>query len=177
MALGKVDVVVLGLLAQGPVHGYDLLERFRARGMGRWVEIGRASVYQALRRLEREGLVVGRDAPGVEGPERRVYRLTRTGREHLRRDLPALAGRVGPYEGPGGPALGFLRLLPPSEARAAVAGRERGLRELVAAVEAEAAGTPDPVDRAMLGLQAALVRAELDRLPALRRALGRAPAR
>ena len=59
MATSKVEVVVLGLLAEEPLYGYDLLERFRARSMGFWVEIGKASVYQALRRLERDGLIGG----------------------------------------------------------------------------------------------------------------------
>jgi len=43
--VSKVEVVVLGLLAEEPQYGYDLLERFRSRGMGFWVEVGKASVY------------------------------------------------------------------------------------------------------------------------------------
>lgn len=174
MGFGKLDVVVLGLLAEGPVHGYDLLERFRARGMGRWVAVGRASVYQALRRLEREGLVAGRDAPGVEGPERRVYRLTRAGRGRLRRGLVALLAEAGPYEAPATTALGFLRLLPPAEARAAIAERERVLGDLVERLDAEAARIPYAGDRAMLDLQASLARAELAWLASARRSLARA---
>ncbi|HXF71356.1 MAG TPA: PadR family transcriptional regulator, partial [Actinomycetota bacterium] len=123
--LGKVDLVALGLLAEGPAHGYELLERARARRADRWVPVGRASVYQALRRLERAGLVAGRDAPGLEGPERRVYRLTAAGRERLLRGLEALAAEVGPYEAPGTTALGFLSLLEPARARAALAARKR----------------------------------------------------
>ncbi len=172
MELGKVDLVTLGLLAEGPAHGYELLERARARGIVRWATVGRASVYQALRRLERAGLVAGRDAPGLEGPERRVYRLTRAGRERLERGLGALAPEVGPYEGPGTAALGFLRLLGPARARAALAARERALRDLSTRLDAEAAAADRP-DRAMLELQAALVRAELAWVAQARRSLAR----
>ena len=37
MVTSKVEVVVLGLLAEEPLYGYDLLERFRTRSMGFWV--------------------------------------------------------------------------------------------------------------------------------------------
>ncbi|HWO69162.1 MAG TPA: PadR family transcriptional regulator [Actinomycetota bacterium] len=174
MELGKVDLVTLGLLADGPAHGYQLLERARERRVARWARIGRASVYQALRRLERAGLIVGRDAPGVEGPERRVYRLTRTGRERLGRGLEALAREVGPYEAPGSVALGFLRLLGPARARAALAAREGALHDLALRLDAEARAAADPADRAMLGLQAALARAEVAWIASARRSLARA---
>src|SRR5215207_8706016 len=48
----RVETVVLGLLAERPMHGYDVLERFRQRGLGFWTELGRASVYQVLKPLE-----------------------------------------------------------------------------------------------------------------------------
>ena len=83
MTVSKVEVVVLGLLADEPMHGYDLLERFRTRSMGFWVEVGKASVYQVLKRLEREGSIAGKTQEGTDGPDRRVYRLTRQGRQRL----------------------------------------------------------------------------------------------
>ena len=54
MEVARVDVVVLGLLAEEPLHGYELIERFRSRALGRWSEVGRASVYQAMKRLEQD---------------------------------------------------------------------------------------------------------------------------
>ena len=89
----KVEVVVLGRLAEEPLYGYDLLERFRTRSMGLWVEIGKASVYQVLRRLERDGSVVGRSQDGPEGPDRRVYRITRAGRDRLEEGSRIGSGR------------------------------------------------------------------------------------
>src|SRR5882724_521258 len=94
----KVEVVALGLLAEEPLYGYELLERFRTRSMGFWVEIGKASVYQVLRRLERDGSVAGRAQDGPEGPDRRVYRITRAGRDRLEKGLSERAGSLEPYE-------------------------------------------------------------------------------
>ena len=52
MTVSKVEVAVLACLAEAPLHGYDLLERMKARSMDLWAELGKASVHQALRRLE-----------------------------------------------------------------------------------------------------------------------------
>ena len=88
MAVSKVEVVVLGLLAEEPLYGYELLERFRARSMGFWVEVGKASVYQVLRRLEREGLHRRTRARG--------RRRTRSARvSHLEIGARSSHGRLG----------------------------------------------------------------------------------
>src|SRR5256885_15148680 len=97
MAMTHVDVLVLGLLAEEPLYGYQLLERYRARSMELWAPSGRASVYQALRRLEREGLVSGKSQGGSAGPDRRVHRPTRSGRDRLREALLDRFGAPGPH--------------------------------------------------------------------------------
>jgi DNA-binding PadR family transcriptional regulator len=115
----KVEIAVLGLLAEQPMHGYDLLERARARSMGFWTELSRASVYQVLKRLERDGLVAGRAQEGREGPDRRVFRITKAGRTRLAEGAVETAGALVPAETPAGVALGIAHSLPASAARAA----------------------------------------------------------
>jgi DNA-binding PadR family transcriptional regulator len=179
MQVPKVELVVLGLLAEEPMHGYDLLERFRARSMGFWVEIGKASVYQALARLESRGLVAGKDQGGITGPDRRVFRITRSGRARLSKGLAERFGELEPYEAEGGTALGFAHLLPAAEARAAVAARERAVRDLLEAVRAERTRTSAErgpgrlVSNASLDRQEALSTAELAWLKGFRASLGR----
>ena len=179
MKTSKVEVVVLGLLAEGPLWGYDLLERFRARSMGFWVEIGKASVYQALRRLERDGLIGGRSQEGPEGPDRRVYRITRAGRDRLRRGLSERVASLEPYETDGGLALGFAHLLSASAAREAVDEREASVRDLLDAIKTERArvsvdkGSGQVVSTAMLNRQEALAKAELVWIKGFRSDLGR----
>jgi DNA-binding PadR family transcriptional regulator len=176
VALAKVELVVLGLLAEQPLHGYELLERFRSRSMGLWVEIGRASVYQALARLERRGLAAGRSQDGTEGPDRRVFRITPAGRARLQQGVLEDAGRSTPYESVAGTALGFLHLLPPAQARSAAEARERSVRDLLARIQGERERTaapqpPSGPDR-MLDRQEALARAELTWLRGFRASLG-----
>ena len=179
MKTSKVEVVVLGLLAEEPLYGYDLLERFRARSMGFWVEVGKASVYQALRRLERDGLINGRSQEGPEGPDRRVYRITKTGRDRLKHGLSERFASLEPYETDGGLALGFAHLLSASDARKAVDERETAVRDLLDAIKTERArvaadkGPGRAVSTAMLQRQESLAKAELAWIKGFRSDLGR----
>ncbi len=179
MATSKVEVVVLGLLAEEPLYGYDLLERFRSRSMGFWVEVGKASVYQALRRLERDGLINGRSQDGPDGPDRRVYRITKAGRDRLTSGLSERVATLEPYETEGGMALGFAHLLSASDARKAVDGRETAIRDLLDAIRTERArvfadkGPGRSVSTAMLQRQESLAKAELAWIKGFRSDLGR----
>jgi DNA-binding PadR family transcriptional regulator len=177
MSVPKVELVVLGLLAEEAMHGYDLLERFRQRSMGFWVEIGKASVYQALARLERKGSIAGRDRQSVSGPDRRVYRITRSGRARLDAGLAERFGVLAPYEDEAGTALGFADLLSAGEVRAALDARERSVSDLLEAVRGERAkalagrGRGRIVGDALLDRQEALAEAELAWLKRSRSAL------
>jgi DNA-binding PadR family transcriptional regulator len=179
LATSKVEVVVLGLLAEEPLYGYDLLERFRTRSMGFWIEIGKASVYQALRRLERDALINGRSQDGPDGPDRRVYRITKAGRDRLKSGLSERFGSLEPYETDGGLALGFAHLLPASDARKAVDARETAIRDLLDAIKTERArvtadkGPGRSVSTAMLQRQETLAKAELAWIKGFRSDLGR----
>src|SRR5437660_5656163 len=67
---------VLGLLAEEPLHGYEVKTRFEEMLGGTWkVNIG--SVYQVLQRLERDGLVEATGDRGDRG--RQAYRATIAG--------------------------------------------------------------------------------------------------
>lgn len=80
---------LLLLLREQPSHGYELLERLRPFGFARSDPGG---LYRALRALEEAGLVRSGWEPSREGPDRRIYELTRAGTEELHRRAKALAG-------------------------------------------------------------------------------------
>lgn len=78
---GHLDGLVLAVLASGPAHGYGLIELLRERSGG-FFELPEGSVYPALHRLERAGLVEsGWSADG--GRRRCVYELTAKGRRAM----------------------------------------------------------------------------------------------
>ena len=74
--------VLLGLLAAGPRHGYDL-KRAHDDRLPRAKPLAYGQVYATLGRLERDGLVseAGQDREG--GPDRTSYEITDDGRQHL----------------------------------------------------------------------------------------------
>lgn len=88
---------VLGLLAEGPSHGYELKAHFEASIGPQWGELNIGHLYQILERLERDGLVTGRAIHQGDRPNKVVYRLTRRGREALQDWLGSPAPRPRGY--------------------------------------------------------------------------------
>lgn len=79
VAGGQLDLLLLAVIGKGPIHGYAIIEALRERSSGAF-ELPEGSVYPALYRMERAGLVKSRTKL-VEGRRRRLYELTAAGRE------------------------------------------------------------------------------------------------
>jgi DNA-binding PadR family transcriptional regulator len=78
---GHLDGILLAVLEPGPSHGYAIMEALRTRSGGA-VDLPTGTVYPALHRLERGGLVhAAWSSEG--GRKRRVYELTPAGRNAL----------------------------------------------------------------------------------------------
>lgn len=81
--MSKNELVVLGLLNQKPMHGYQLHQEIEKTGMELWAEVNLSSIYNTLNRLEDNEMVEAkREKPG-KMPERSVYRITKKGKEEL----------------------------------------------------------------------------------------------
>lgn len=74
---GHLDVLLLAALRDGPAHGYAVIVAVRSRSRGIF-DLAEGTVYPALHRLERAGLLESWWTD-YEGRRRRVYRLTTTG--------------------------------------------------------------------------------------------------
>ncbi len=74
---GDVRTALLSLLADRPMHGYDLIRELEERSGGAW-RPSPGSVYPTLQMLEDEGLVTGSEQDG-----KRVYTITDAGRSGL----------------------------------------------------------------------------------------------
>src|ERR1700747_2516078 len=88
--LNPSDYVVLGMTGLGARSGYEIKQTVELSIRFFWT-ISPAQVYPSLAKLEREGLLTGRDEPQGNRP-RRVYERTRAGsralREWMRRSEP-----------------------------------------------------------------------------------------
>jgi PadR family transcriptional regulator PadR len=78
---GHLDALILAVLEREPLHGYAVMEALQRRSEGA-LDLPTGTVYPALRRLERAGLLHG-DWSTVGGRERRTYHLTAAGTKAL----------------------------------------------------------------------------------------------
>jgi transcriptional regulator len=83
-ARGHVDLLILAALENGPAHGYALVDTLRDQSDGVF-DLAEGTIYPALYRLERQGLVTSSWEEG-RTRRRRVYRLTRSGTAQLQVD-------------------------------------------------------------------------------------------
>ena len=78
---GHLDGLILAVLADGPLHGYAVIQKLQSRSNGTF-ELPEGTVYPVLHRLEAAGLLSSQWSEG-EGRRRRIYELTRRGRGEL----------------------------------------------------------------------------------------------
>ncbi|WP_448954148.1 PadR family transcriptional regulator [Labrys neptuniae] len=111
-------LAVLALLIEAPMHPYRMQQLLKSRGKEEVINIRqRASLYQTIERLEREGLIAASGVERGEGrPDRTVYMVTPLGRTVALDWLRAMLAE--PHnEFPEFPvAMSFLPLLSPEEA-------------------------------------------------------------
>ena len=92
MGRGDVRAAVLALLAERPMHGYQIIQEIDERSGGSW-KPSPGSVYPTLQLLTDEGLVVSEESGG-----RKTYALTEEGRQVAE----AAGEKSAPWEGQGG---------------------------------------------------------------------------
>lgn len=80
---GHLDLLLLAILAEGPAHGYAVIESLRNRSNGTF-DLPEGTIYPALHRLENQGLLHSswlEDSPR----RKRIYQLTPKGHQMLAR--------------------------------------------------------------------------------------------
>lgn len=75
------ELLVLGLVAEMPRHGYELEQVIEERGMREWTQIGFSSIYYVLGKLEQRGLVKA-DIP-ANAKAKKSYTMTTLGKKTL----------------------------------------------------------------------------------------------
>ncbi|WOQ70503.1 PadR family transcriptional regulator [Microbacterium limosum] len=130
MGRGDVRAAVLSLLAEQPMHGYQIISEIEQRSGGSW-KPSPGSVYPTLQLLADEGLITAEEANG-----RKTYALTDAGRE----EADAAGDRPAPWQtsasrSEAGPRVGALP--------------KAGVELAQAAAQVARSGSPDQVQRAV----------------------------
>jgi transcriptional regulator len=79
---GTLDLLVFRALAVGPMHGWGIGQRIQGLSKGA-LEVNQGSLYPALQRLEKRGLIDSDWGVTENNRRARFYRLTAAGREAL----------------------------------------------------------------------------------------------
>jgi DNA-binding PadR family transcriptional regulator len=134
MGRGDVRAAVLALLAEGPMHGYQIIHEIEERSGGAW-KPSPGSVYPTLQLLADEGLISAEESNG-----RKTYSLTDEGRQTAQ----AAADQPAPWEAPSARDSGRATALP-----------KAGIDLAQAAAQVARTGNPEQVKHAVAVLEEA----------------------
>ena len=76
----KIDLLLLGLLLDRPMHGYELYQQIQAEEIDTWFNVSMAGIYYSLGKLHDQGLVAESRQRGGRSTRKSIYRLTEQGR-------------------------------------------------------------------------------------------------
>ncbi|WP_026851274.1 PadR family transcriptional regulator [Glaciibacter superstes] len=133
MGRGDVRAAVLALLAEKPMHGYQIIREIEERSNGAW-KPSAGSVYPTLQLLADEGLISAEESNG-----RKTYALTEVGREAV-----AGSGATAPWETASAGDNGGFTALP-----------KAGVELAQAAAQVGRTGSPEQVQQAVTVLDEA----------------------
>jgi DNA-binding PadR family transcriptional regulator len=148
-----LELAILGLLKERPMHGYQLSRELSAQLGGLW-KVSYGSLYPTLRRLERDGAV--EQVPGTQAGatrKRLVYRITPDGEELFIRLLEEPPSDTQAEDTRFRVRLAFFRYLPPETRIRLLDRRRAALDDRLAAIKdaiAAAADTDDDYHRALM---------------------------
>lgn len=148
-----IDLAILGLLKEQPMHGYQLSREVAEQLGGLW-KVSYGSLYPTLRRLERDGAVEATTGTTTTGGGRRktVYRITDEGERLFLQLL-----EEPPTDGQAEDArfrvrVAFFRYLPPETRIRLMERRRAGLEDRLAGVNAAITAASVDDDRYTLAL-------------------------
>jgi transcriptional regulator len=79
---GTLDLLILQTVALGPVHGHAIAQSIESRSR-ELLQVGHGSLYPALQRLIKDGLIAAEDGTSENNRKARFYRLTSKGQGRL----------------------------------------------------------------------------------------------
>jgi len=83
---GTLDMLILKVVAAGPIHGYAISQRIQQISKD-FFQVPQGSLYPALHRLEERGWVEADWKETATGREAKFYKLTRNGRKQLESEM------------------------------------------------------------------------------------------
>jgi PadR family transcriptional regulator PadR len=83
---GTLEMMILRSVMRAPMHGYALVQHIKQRSKD-FLQVEEGSLYPALQRLLREGLLKAEWENSASNRRVRTYRITPAGKKHLEREI------------------------------------------------------------------------------------------
>ena len=109
------ELLLLGIIRNGDIHVYELNKFIAAHTTG-VIILKKSTIYNILRRMEKDGWIEAYEQQVTNHPPRRVYRILPAGEMHFQQMLRERGGSFVVPELLGAISLGFLHELPLEEA-------------------------------------------------------------
>ncbi len=130
-AISEKEVILLGLIAEEPLHAYGLEEKIRFRKMDLWTTIGFSSIYRVLSRLEEKGLIDTHLAHEGQGATRKVHGISADGKRALARGVLDHISSMKPMKNPFSVGLANITRAPYKEVVSRLRERLERLESLI----------------------------------------------
>ncbi len=91
---GALEMMILRSLQREPMHGYALVQYIKQRSKD-LLQVEEGSLYPALQRLLKEGLVTAAWEISASNRKVRTYRITAAGKKHLEAELSSFEQMIG----------------------------------------------------------------------------------
>lgn len=127
---------ILGMLHDQPMTGYDLKTRCFDRSIAHFWPADQAQIYRTLDKIRADGWAAFDVEPQEGRPDRKVYQLTKSGRDELRRWVGEARAELPAMREPFLVQLFFAHVLPDAEARALIEDQRAKHAALLARYEA-----------------------------------------
>ncbi len=92
--ISNIESVVLGLICEKPLYGYEIDKIIDERNMRNWTEIAFSSVYYVLKKLEKKKLIIGKIKSVKGKPSQKIFSVTPDGKKVMKDKVKELISEM-----------------------------------------------------------------------------------
>lgn len=92
--ISNIEVAVLGLICEKPMHGYEIEKTIEERSMRYWTEISLPSIYKVLKKLEDKGFIKSEIKLSKNNLSQKIYTATKSGRHAMKNSVIDILSNV-----------------------------------------------------------------------------------
>ena len=141
--MASIDLVILGMVAEGPKSAYDIQRDVAYHHLDRWTQVSAPSIYKKVLRLREEGYLYSKTVRGERLADKAVYSLTEKGRKRFEELMRACAEEAVPLRFDFNVLIANLDKVDPAQAAVLIGRLRESLNQSAWMNAAQAAEYPE----------------------------------